>query len=427
MSSASLWFPYAQMRNLPAPFQVESARGVRLRMNDGRELIDAVSSWWCVIHGYNHPELNAALTAQLERCAHVMLGGLTHEPARQAAELLARITPAGLEHVFFSDSGSVGVEVALKMALQYWLNRGVSGKHKFLALRKAYHGDTIGAMSVCDPDDGMHALFAPLLPAQVFMDPPRTPPERALASGDYDAMLAADLDRLETLLRRHAAEIAALILEPTAMLAGGFVFYSPEFLRAARAICDRHEVLMIFDEVATGFGRTGALFAADRSGISPDIMVLGKALTGGYLGHAATLASDRVFEAFYDDDAGRAFMHGPTFMANPLACALMLKSYEIFEREKTLARVARIETILREELLGIESRALENARVFGAIGVLELKAAALTRGAQAFAAERGVWLRPFDQFVYTMPPYVIAEDDLRRVCAAMRDFVESVG
>jgi adenosylmethionine---8-amino-7-oxononanoate aminotransferase len=405
------------MRALPEPLEVARAHGVILELADGRKLIDAISSWWCVIHGYNHPALNASVTGQIQQMAHVMLGGLVHAPARAAAELLVRITPPGLNHVFFSDSGSVGVEIALKMALQFWQSAGRPEKSRFLALRKAYHGDTIGAMSVCDPDAGMHALFRSILPAQIFIDPPRALP------GESDtATLAGDLARLDAVLRQRANEIAAFILEPVAQMAGGFSFYSEAFLAGARELCDRHDVLFIFDEVATGFGRTGTLFAADRASVTPDIMVLGKALTGGYTGHAATIATTRVFEQFSGDDASRAFMHGPTFMANPIACALMLAGYHLFESENYLAKIARIESILREELLGFEHQAVAGTRVLGATGVIEMKTAASLRGAREFATQRGVWLRPFDRYLYTMPAYIIEENDLRRVTTTMLDF-----
>ena len=422
MTSNSLWYPYAQMRDLKPPFEVEAADGVYIHLQDGRRLVDAIASWWCVIHGYNHPELNAAVTRQCASMAHIMLGGLSHAPARDAADLLVRITPEGLGHVFFSDSGSVAVEVSLKMALQYWINKGKPGKKKFLALRKAYHGDTIGAMSVCDPDDGMHALFKELIAPQIFLDPPASRP----GDPNLAATLDQDLERLEQILEQHASELAAFIVEPLAQLAGGFRFHAPEFLTGARELCDRHGVLMIFDEVATGFGRTGTLFAADRTGITPDIMILGKGLTGGYTGHAATLATTEIFESFYGDDTTNAFMHGPTYMANPLACALMLASYEIFEREKYLAKIQRIESILIEELTGFSADVVRETRVLGAIGVVELHEPRQARGAQAFAAERGVWIRPLDQYVYTMPPYTISEDELRLVCAAIKDYARSL-
>lgn len=414
-----LWFPYAQMARIPAPWRVESARGVRLRLQDGRELIDALSSWWCVIHGYNHPRLNRAAKEQIDRVAHVMLGGLEHAPARALAEELVAITPEGLNHVFYSDSGSVGVEIALKMAVQFWRNLGRARKCRFLALRKAYHGDTWMAMSVCDPDDGMHALFRGALTKQHFLNSPR---------GGFDATretLAPDIDALRACLEAHGEEMAAFIVEPVLQAAGGFHVYSPAYLRAARALCDEYDVLLIFDEVATGFGRTGALFAAEHAGVTPDIMVLGKGLTAGYTGHAATLATTRVYEAFLGEDGSTAFMHGPTFMANPLACAVALAGLELFRQEDRLGQVRRIEEILKEELLPLAAHGhpgIAGVRVLGACGAIEVTGPDVYKGLQAFAAERGVWLRPFDNNVYTMPPYVIDEEELRCVTGVMREW-----
>ncbi len=411
-----LWRPYAQMRRRPPDYRVDSARGARLRLEDGRELVDAIASWWCVIHGYNHPELNAALTAQLEKMAHVMLGGLTHQPAEELAARLIEITPAGLNHVFFSDSGSVGVEVALKMAAQYWRNLGHDGKTRFLALRQAYHGDTCAAMSVGDPEEGLHALFAGLLPRQDFLPAP---------CGGYGASaesVAADGERLRRHLEAHHETLAGFILEPLLQAAGGFNLYSPEYLKLARRWCDEYGVLLIFDEVATGFGRTGTLFAAEQAGVTPDLMVLGKGLTAGYLGHAATLATDRIYDAFLGDRPELAFMHGPTFMGNPLACAVALKSLEIFQRDGYLAKIRRIEKQLQAGLLPLTGPEILETRVLGATGVVEVKAPAVYAGMQEFAAERGVWLRPFGRYVYTMPPYVISEKELGRILAVIREW-----
>lgn len=411
-----LWFPYAQMQTLPEPLHVEEAHGVLLRLADGRELIDSIASWWCVIHGYNHPELNAAAQAQLTKLAHVMLGGLVHAPAARLAERLVEVTPEGLNHVFFSDSGSVGVEVALKMAVQYWQNRGCREKCRILALEKAYHGDTTGAMAVCDPEEGMHSLFAGLLPQQLFLPAP------SCAPGGAPESVENDLARLDQTLAQHRDVLAGFILEPLLQAAGGFNMYAAEYLRGARALCEQHEVLLLFDEVATGFGRTGTLFAAEQAGVTPDIMVLGKGLTAGYLGHAATLATDRVYSAFLGADPEQALMHGPTFMGNPLACAIALASLDLFAREDVLARVRAIEAVLREELLPLRSTAIAGTRVLGACGVVEVHAAAALRGLQAFAAERGVWLRPFGRYAYTMPPYVISPDQLRAVTQVLRDW-----
>lgn len=409
----SLWYPYAQMKTMAPPLEVASAHGAVLQLTDGRQLIDSISSWWCVIHGYNHPVINAAITEQLTHMSHVMLGGLTHEPARKLADKLVAITPDGLNHVFFGDSGSVGVEIALKMAIQYHKNLGTSAnqnKTQILALEKAYHGDTIGAMSVCDPVEGMHSLFAGLLPQQRFLPAP---------IGGFDADEVATLHNLKLLkamLDEHAHSLAAMIVEPLMQAAGGFNFYSPNYLTQARTLCDEHDVLLIFDEVATGFGRTGTLFAADQTGITPDIMVLGKGLTAGYAGHSAVLATDRVFDAFLGDEEGKSFMHGPTFMGNPMACTIALAGIELFERENRLARIAEIQTILQERILPIAGKDVKDTRVLGATGVVEVHHADALKGLQDFAASRGVWLRPFLTYAYTMPPYVISDGQLYRIC-----------
>jgi adenosylmethionine-8-amino-7-oxononanoate aminotransferase len=406
---SSLWFPYAQMQTMPPPFKVARAEGVKLYLENNRELIDSISSWWCVIHGYNNKEINAAIYEQMQKFSHVMLGGLTHEPAEKLSKELVRIAPKGLNHVFFADSGSVGMEVAMKMAAQFWRNNGVKGKHKFAALYRGYHGDTSGVMSIGDPEEGMHHLFKGFLPQQFFIHP--------------------SLPEMEKLFKEHSGEIAAFACEPLLQGAGGFNFYQPEFLKGARELCDKHDVLWIADEVATGFGRTGTMFACEASGAVPDIMVLGKALTAGYMGLSATLASDKVYNSFLGESSEKAFMHGPTFMGNALACSAALASLKIFERENYLAKIARINEILKEELLGFEARGVKETRVLGACGVIETIAGAAPRGCpcdihniQQFAAERGVWLRPFLNVAYTMPPYIISEEELRKVCGAMKDF-----
>ncbi len=415
-----LWFPYAQMRTMPEPLKVVSASGCRLKLADGRELIDAIASWWCVIHGYSHPELVQTLSEQAATLSHVMLGGLTHEPAEVLAEELVRITPAGLNHVFFSDSGSVGVEVALKMAVQFWQNRGRKSKTRILALEKAYHGDTTGAMAVCDPEEGMHSLFAPLLPKQAFLP--------AVCGGfgaDEDA-LTEDLRLLENYLRENHTDTAAMIVEPLMQAAGGFHLYSPKYLKHAREMCEHYEVILIFDEVATGFGRTGKMFAADYAGVCPDIMVVGKGLTAGMTGHAATLATDRIFEAFLGTSSTSPFMHGPTFMANPLACAVALKSLQMLERDNLVGRVNEIESILKTELEPIRKCSVKGVvrdiRVLGAMGCVEVENEESLEGLQDFAAGRGVWLRPFGRYAYTMPPYRISDDELKTICTVLRDW-----
>jgi adenosylmethionine---8-amino-7-oxononanoate aminotransferase len=413
----TLWFPYAQMLGLEIQNEVVRAEGVHLHLRDGRTLVDAIASWWCVIHGYNHPELNAALRAQAEDFAHVMLGGLTHAPAQRLADKLVALAPPGLAHVFFADSGSVGMEVAMKMAVQYWQNLGVQGKHAFLSLRHAYHGDTTGVMSLGDPDEGMHRLFAGYLPKQHFVPPPE-----GMGDGRGEIRRSVDeaLSALAAALRQHAHEVAALACEPLLQGAGGFNFYPPAYLTEARRLCDEHDVLLICDEVATGFGRTGTLFACEQAGITPDIMVLAKGLTAGYLGLSATLATDPIFQAFLGEGQDKAFMHGPTFMGNALACAVALASIDIFERDRTLDKIQRIEEILREELLSLRAPTLRETRVFGACGVIEVHDPSAWLGMQAFAAERGVWLRPFDKVAYTMPAYMIDEASLRQVCQTMR-------
>jgi len=413
----SLWYPYAQMRGHEIQNQVVAAQGVRLKLRDGQSLIDAISSWWCVIHGYNHPILNEALRAQANDFAHVMLGGLTHKPAQRLADKLVEITPAGLNHVFFADSGSVGMEVAMKMAVQYWKNLGVTGKYRFATLLRGYHGDTTGVMSIGDPEEGMHHLFKGYLPEQFFVRPPEGCGD---ARGAMRTTVEESLEHLRTTLQNHHSEIAAFVCEPLLQGAGGFNFYPPEFLTAARILCDEFQVLMIIDEVATGFGRTGTLFAMEQSGVSPDIMVLAKGLTAGYLGLSATIANDRVFDAFLGDGYDKAFMHGPTFMGNALACSVALKGIEIFEQEHYIQKIKRINQILLEELVGFMAPGVREARVLGACGVIEVTDALVLKGLQAFAAERGVWLRPFNNVVYTMPAYVMDEADLRHVCATMK-------
>jgi adenosylmethionine-8-amino-7-oxononanoate aminotransferase len=415
-SGQTLWLPYAQMQGLEIQNEIVRAEGVRLYLRDGRTLIDAIASWWCVIHGYNHPELNAALRAQADDFAHVMLGGLTHAPAQLLADRLVALAPPGLGHVFFADSGSVGMEVAMKMAVQYWMNLGIPGKHAFLSLRHGYHGDTTGVMSLGDPDDGMHRLFSGYLHRQHFVPPPE-----GMGDGRGEIRRSVDeaLSTLATALRQHAHELAAFTCEPLLQGAGGFNFYPPAYLTEARRLCDEHGVLLVCDEVATGFGRTGTLFACEQACITPDIMVLGKGLSAGYLGLSATLATDRVFNAFLGESNDKAFMHGPTFMGNALACAVALASIQIFERDGYLAKIRRIEEILRDELLDLRADTVVETRVFGACGVVEVRDSLAWQGLQAFAGERGVWLRPFDKVAYTMPAYVIDEASLRQVCQTM--------
>ena len=420
MPTHALWHPYAQMQTQPSPLDVVGGKGAFIHLGSGEQLLDATCSWWCMIHGYGHPRLVAAIQQQADTLCHVMLGGLSHRPAVELAETLVRITPPGLDHVFFSDSGSVGMEVAMKMAVQYQVLRGRPDKHRMLSLMRAYHGDTSGCMAVCDPEEGMHSLFAGLLPRHHFAPAPSAP---------FDASpqdVEADIAALRKTLEACHHEVAALLMEPLLQAAGGLNMTSPRYVQAARELCDEFDVLLVFDEVATGFGRTGKLFAAEHAGVTPDIMVLSKGLTGGYLGHAATLATGRVYDTFLSDDEGHAFMHGPTFMGNPLACRVALESIAVFEEENYLGKIARLNSILREELLTdalIQHPAVNDVRVLGACAAIEFKDAASLNGAQAHARHQGVWLRPFGRWLYTMPAYITSAKELRRITATMVSWV----
>ncbi len=408
-----VWHPYAPMFGADAPYPVASAEGVRLRLADGRELIDGMASWWAVIHGYNHPRLNQAISAQMRRMSHVMFGGLTHRSAAELAARLIDLVPVPLQHVFFCDSGSVAVEVAIKMVLQFWQVQGRPERRRLLTIRHGYHGDTFGAMSVCDPVSGMHHLFAGMLPGQLFAEAPT-----ARTDADWREAQMIDFRRL---MEAHADEIAAVILEPIVQGAGGMRIYCPEFLRQVRALCDAHDVLLICDEIATGFGRTGRMFACEHAGITPDIMCLGKALTGGVVSMAATLTTARVCRGIHADGRG-VLMHGPTFMANPLACAAANASIALLLESDWWQRVHAIEAQLHDELAPCAAMpGVADVRVLGAIGVIEMQKVVDVAAVQAALVERGVWLRPFGRLVYTMPPYVIAPDELRRVTAAMCD------
>jgi adenosylmethionine---8-amino-7-oxononanoate aminotransferase len=411
-----VWHPYGSLAGGLDPLPVVSAEGVRLRLADGRELIDGMSSWWCAIHGYRHPALDRALANQLERMSHVMFGGLTHEPGIRLAQRLLELAPAGLEAVFFADSGSVAVEVAIKTSLQYQLARGARGRTRLLTVRGGYHGDTFGAMAVCDPVGGMHSMFTGVLAEHVFAE--RPPDGFAAALDERWAQ------QLRELAARHANELAAIVVEPVVQGAGGMRFHSPACVRLMRELCDEHGLLLVLDEIATGFGRTGALFACEHAGVVPDVMCVGKALTGGYMTLAATLCTRHVAEAIAAGEGG-ALMHGPTFMANPLACSVALASLELLEGrgvdagESWRERVLRIERGLREGLSSAgELPGVVDVRVLGAIGVVQLGHAVDVAAATDAAVAHGVWLRPFRDLIYTMPPYVIGEQDLASVCAA---------
>ncbi|HZO79180.1 MAG TPA: adenosylmethionine--8-amino-7-oxononanoate transaminase [Solirubrobacteraceae bacterium] len=397
-----VWHPYSPVPAAGPQLPVVSASGVRLRLADGRDLIDGMSSWWCAIHGYRHPVIDAAVRDQIDRMAHVMLGGLTHEPAVRLATRLVEMTPPGLEHVFFADSGSVAVEVAIKMVLQ-----ARPGRRRLLTVRGGYHGDTFGAMALCDPVDGMHSLFAGALSQHVFAQrPPR----------ELSAEYAQQLRRLVEL---HADELAAVVLEPVVQGAGGMWFFDPQVVRLLRELCDRHGLLLVLDEIATGFGRTGKLFGADHAGVAPDVMCVGKALTGGYVTLAATLCTRDVAQAISAGEGG-ALMHGPTYMGNPLACAAALASLELLSDGSWSEDLVRIE---RGLAVGLEPArelpGVADVRVLGAIGVVQLASPVDVAAAAAAAVKRGVWLRPFRDLVYTMPPYIASDQEVERIGRAV--------
>ncbi|WP_297218389.1 adenosylmethionine--8-amino-7-oxononanoate transaminase [uncultured Desulfovibrio sp.] len=405
-----LWHPYTSaVRPLPV-FAVSRSHHNRLVLSDGRELVDGMSSWWAAVHGYNHPRLLAALRAQAGRMPHVMFGGLTHAPAVELAERLLGMLPQGLSRIFFADSGSVAVEVALKMALQYHQATGQPRRVRFLTPRGGYHGDTIGAMSVCDPVTGMHSLFARMLPQQLFMERPTC---------RFDAPFdPASLDDARRMLEAHGPEVAAVILEPVVQGAGGMWFYHPDYLRGLARLCREAGTLLIFDEIATGFGRTGTLFAAERAGVSPDILCCGKALTGGVLTLAATACSDRVAQGICRD--GQVFMHGPTFMGNALACAVALASLDLLEEEDWQGRVAALEGALRAGLAPCAGLpGVADVRVLGGIGVVQTEQPVPMQALQSFFVQQGVWIRPFDHLVYLMPPYISPQEDIQQLCAAV--------
>ncbi|EJI85390.1 7,8-diaminopelargonic acid synthetase [Alishewanella aestuarii B11] len=412
-----IWHPYTSMLTPLPVYPIVRADGCELELEDGRKLIDGTASWWSAVHGYNHPRLNQAVSSQLSQMAHVMFGGITHQPAVALCQQLLKMVPANLSKVFLADSGSIAVEVALKMALQYWQGVGQTQKTRLVSLRQGYHGDTFAAMAVCDPHDSMHSMFSQLLPQHDFLPAPQS-----AFAGLFDDN---DLTPLRDLLRQSANDIAAIILEPIVQGYGGMRFYHPDYLRGVRELCDQYQVLLIADEIATGFGRSGKLFACEHAAINPDILCLGKALSGGYLTLAATLCSDEIARGISLSAAG-GLMHGPTFMANPLACAVALESIRIIAEGHWQQQVAAIEQQLTVELAPCAKlAAVKQVRVLGAIGVLEMQQKVDVAKLQAQFVERGVWIRPFNNLIYIMPPFTISSAQLSRLCWSMYEVASS--
>ncbi|MDO8825913.1 adenosylmethionine--8-amino-7-oxononanoate transaminase [Methylophaga sp.] len=412
-----LWHPYSSVQNPPLLHEVVSAKGVYLTLADGRQIIDGMSSWWSAIHGYGHPRLNAAAKDQLDKMSHVMFGGLTHDPAVSLARRLIDITDDALQYVFLADSGSVSVEVAIKMAIQYWFAQGKADKQKLLSLRNGYHGDTFGAMAVCDPVNGMHSQFANVLPKHLF-----APAPTCREDSDWQD---EDIAEMRALIESNHQQLAAVIVEPLVQGAGGMHFYCPQYLRELRALCDKHDLLLIFDEIATGFGRTGHLFAYEAAGVVPDILCVGKALTGGYMTLAATLCQTKVAHGISADSQG-VLMHGPTFMGNPLACRVACESIDVLLESDWQTQVLNIETQLTNELSELISHSLvKDVRVKGAIGVVELNQPldSFMEWLPKFIVDQGVWIRPFRSMIYVMPPYIISAEQLSTLTQAIKAII----